>query len=639
MSNQPTKSNMNQQRHTPRRGMKGRALLICRLAARDLRHHVAQALLLVVAIAAAAATLTMALALNGVTSHPYQETKAATKGPDVVEYLSSPSQAKSLVHARGVTASSGPYPMVSALLRFDGRKAGALIEGRSGVAAAVDQPEVLSGAWVRPGGVVLERTFAEALGVGVGGHVTLNAHSFEVAGIAVTAAQPPYPNLCYTTVDEQQGSVHSAAGMAVNYQSACWNLSFSGEGPRSIGLVWMTERDAFGLASKANPIQQYALNLKLRDPAHALALADAYTRRSSPIVSTWERVATADGLLVSDAQSVLRPGALLLVLLALASVAVLVGSRLAEHTRRVGLLKAVGGTPDLVAMTFLAENVFLAFVAALVGLFAGWLSAPLLTNPGAGLVGAAGAPSLTVFTIVIVVMVALAVALTSTLVPAIRAARASTVNALADAPRSPKRRELLIRLSRRLPVPALFGLRLIARRPRRALLSAASIAVTVMGIVAVLAFHADADNKFSGFGASGGLGNPVVSRDEQLLTVITILLVTLAALTAIFTAWSTVLDARRASAVTLALGATPRQVRAGLAVAQGMFALPGAILGIPLGIGLFKLAANGLSGLPPALWLVAAVLGTVLVVMALTDVPARIGTRRPVAQMLQAEAA
>jgi hypothetical protein len=59
-------------------------------------------------------------------------------------------------------------------------------------------------------------------------------------------------------------------------------------------------------------------------------------------------------------------------------------------------------------------------------------------------------------------------------------------------------------------------------------------------------------------------------------------------------------------------------------------ALPGAIVGLPLGIGLYKVAArHGVSGLPPVLWMVAAVLGTVLVVAALTSVPARIGLRRP----------
>jgi putative ABC transport system permease protein len=74
-------------------------------------------------------------------------------------------------------------------------------------------------------------------------------------------------------------------------------------------------------------------------------------------------------------------------------------------------------------------------------------------------------------------------------------------------------------------------------------------------------------------------------------------------------------------------------------MAQVIPAVPGAILGLPLGIGLFKIAGHQLNGLPPVLWLVAAVLGTVFVVAALTSVPAWIGMRRPVAEMLQIETA
>jgi hypothetical protein len=43
--------------------------------------------------------------------------------------------------------------------------------------------------------------------------------------------------------------------------------------------------------------------------------------------------------------------------------------------------------------------------------------------------------------------------------------------------------------------------------------------------------------------------------------------------------------------------------------------------------------------LPPAWSLVAVVLGSVLVVAALTAIPARIGARRPVAEILQSETA
>ena len=237
---------------------------------------------------------------------------------------------------------------------------------------------------------------------------------------------------------------------------------------------------------------------------------------------------------------------------------------------------------------------------------------------------------------------ALAVALAATLVPAIRAARSSTVAALNDVARPPKRRGTLIRISSRLPIPALFGLRLVARRPRRALLSAANIAVTVTGIVAVLAFHAFADNKLSGSSALDG-GRTVRSgrqprradaRDHHGHARHP------AVLNALFTTWATVLDARRSSALMRALGARALQVSSGLVLAQVLSALPGAILGVPLGLLLFKAAVHG-GTLPSALvlWLVAAVLGTLVAIAGLTVVPAMIGARQPVAEVLQSEAA
>jgi putative ABC transport system permease protein len=336
----------------------------------------------------------------------------------------------------------------------------------------------------------------------------------------------------------------------------------------------------------------------------------------------------------------LKPGALLLALLAIASVAVLVGRRLSQYARRVGLLKAVGATPSLVAATFLAENLALALFAAVAGLVAGWLASPLLTSPGAALIGSAGAPSISPGTIAEVLGVAIAIALAATLVPAVRAARGSTVGAMNDAARPLRRRGTLIRISRKLPIPALFGLRLVARRPRRAVLSAANIAVTVTGIVAVIAFHADVNSKLSTAGGltAGGLSDPVVNRDEQMLTVITIMLVALAVLNALFTTWATVLDARRSSAPMRALGARARQVRSGLVVAQLLSTLPGAIIGIPLGLGLFKAAVQS-GNLPPPLWLVATVIGTLIVMAALTVVPARIGSMQSIVEALQSEAA
>ncbi|MGH9230089.1 MAG: FtsX-like permease family protein [Acidimicrobiales bacterium] len=143
---------------------------------------------------------------------------------------------------------------------------------------------------------------------------------------------------------------------------------------------------------------------------------------------------------------------------------------MADQTRRVGLLKAVGGTPSLVAAVLLAEYVAMALLAAAAGLAAGRLTAPLFNDPGAGLLGSAGAPALTISTVGVVPAVAVGVAAAATFVPAIRAARTSTVRALADTVRAPRRTAWLIAISTRLPVPLLLGLRAAARRPRRIVL-------------------------------------------------------------------------------------------------------------------------------------------------------------------------
>jgi putative ABC transport system permease protein len=304
----------------------------------------------------------------------------------------------------------------------------------------------------------------------------------------------------------------------------------------------------------------------------------------------------------------------------------------------VGRLKAAGGTPGLVAAVLLAENLVLALLAAALGLVAGWLAAPLLTSPGAGLVGAPGGPSLTVSTVGLVAALALAVALVATLVPALRAARTSTVTALADAARTPRRRRALVAVTRRLPAPLLIGLRLAGRRPRRLVLSMASATVTAAGIIAVLAFHAMTDAHQ--VAAASGLANPVAIRDGQVLAVLTVALVALAALNAVVTAWATVLDTRHSAALARALGATQGQVSLGLSAAQLIAALPGVLLGIPAGLLFYKLVnSSGQLVTPPAWWLVSAAAGMLAAVAALAVVSAWAGAGGEVAAILTAEAA
>jgi putative ABC transport system permease protein len=609
-------------------------LLVFRLAARDLRRRPVEAGLLLLAIVAATTTLTLGLVLHGITDKPYDTTRGATAGPDVVA-AASPLRpggpvpgVKELTDAQGVVGHSGPYPVAAAIVEANGHTIVAETEGRDTTPAAVDQPKSVKGGWVRDGAVVLEAGFADALGVGPGDQVTLKpidfsvrtpspqaggpGRKFQVAGVAVTAAAPPYPE-----------------------QACPANLCMGDD----TGLAWLRRADTRGFAPPGEP-PLYILNLKLRDPAAAPAFVDAHrqplpaTDAGGPhpaVLQPWQDIRERSANLVENQRRALLTGGWLLSFLAIASVAVLVGGRMADQIRRVGLLKAVGATPGLVAAVLLAEYVAVALLASAAGLVIGSLTAPLLTEASAGLLGSVGARTVTLSTVGTVTAVALAVAVAATLVPAIRASRTSTVLALADAAHPPRRSGWLIAASARLPVPLLLGCRVAARRPRRTVLSVVSIAITVSGIVAALAAHAD---------IADGSNSVRADRLNQTLLAITITLVVLAAVNAVFVTWATAVDNRRPSALARALGATPQQMTAGLSAAQVLPALVGALVGIPGGLELIALADPDAATPMPPLWqLLAVVPATVLVIAALTAIPARIEARRAVAQALQSELA
>jgi putative ABC transport system permease protein len=99
----------------------------------------------------------------------------------------------------------------------------------------VDQPKVTQGGWIRPGAVVIERGFADALGVHVGDNVRIGGRSFRVAGIAVTAAIPPYPSsLCH---------------IACPFPSAMGSF-----GVPNMGLGWLTRSAVASLARSGAPL-------------------------------------------------------------------------------------------------------------------------------------------------------------------------------------------------------------------------------------------------------------------------------------------------------------------------------------------------------------------------------------------------
>jgi putative ABC transport system permease protein len=259
--------------------------------------------MLVLVIVAATAALTLGLVLHRVTLHPYQTTRQETSGPDVTAtyFVSGGGAVASraalrkiapLAHARGVVASSGPFPVAFPVLRANGHADAVLAEGRSTGPAVVDQPRLTAGSWVRPGAVVLERSFAEALGAHAGERVTIGGSPFAVAGIAVSAALP-------------------TDGLGFLEGSTRWP---------NPGLVWLTENDTARLATAQSPLS-YVLDLRLSRSAGAEGFADrydpgGYTNNNGgryvipwQMVSIpWQMVSRQDAMLTSKEQKILVVG-------------------------------------------------------------------------------------------------------------------------------------------------------------------------------------------------------------------------------------------------------------------------------------------------------------------------------------------
>jgi putative ABC transport system permease protein len=594
-----------------------------RLAARDLRRRATETVLLFVALAVAATTLTIGLVLHGQTAAPYHRTRARTAGPDVVAAVfpapnstvtaADRARLRAVARRPGVAARSRAFPTTWARISANGISGVAQVQGRDPTPSRVDRPQVVSGRWVGRDGVVVERAFAQAMGLSVGDRLDLGGRTERVAGIAVSAALPPYPQLC-------------TIGCILDHPD--W---FSAEP----GLVWTTRQHARTLATHDEPLVWFQY-LRLHDPDSAPAFADRYGAEGPPTgrpqLDPWQEIASRQAEQLTNERTVVLFGSTLLVILALATLVVLVGGRMSEDAPRVGMLKAAGASPAYVTGLLMTSYLAIGVVAAVVGSAAGGLLTPMLVSLSAGLLGNAGATSVTSTDVAVVLGSIIALVLVASVVPAWRAARTSTVRALADHGRAPRRRGLVVALSTRLPATLLLGLRLAARRPRRAALTSLSVAVAVCAAVVVLyaqaSLHAERGNP-------GGPMDPQIAQLHTVTTALTLLLAAMAAVNLLFVTRASVVDARRMLAITRALGVTPVQAAAALAIGQLFPALVGLATGGAVGAALFNTLSSSSTTHPPATQFLVLAIVTVGLTAALSAIPARLEASRPIAQTLR----
>lgn len=600
--------------------MTGPAAAVLQLAWRNVRRHPGTGLAVVLVLAVATTTLTLGLTVRAAADAPWERTFRDTRGAHVVADASSTPPLTALAGDPEVARSAGPWPFVIVGSRLGGRDLPLRLVGRDSLDSRVDRPVVTKGRGDLDG-VVLERSLADALGIRVGQTVVAAGLRLRVTGIGVSVSQPPFP----ATIP---------------------------------GLAW-TDRATVQRLAAAAELRGYQLQLRLVRPGRADAFASAHVGQA--VLSTSRATRAAWLADVRTTRVVLLTVSLLLVVLTTSAVAVVVAAGLAPRLRQVGALKAVGMSSGQVGAVVLVEYLTMSAVAALVGLVAGSRLAPALAGPGAAALGGARAATPGWAVTGMVVAMAAAVTAGAAVRPAFRAARRSTVRSLGSSARPPRPATGLARVATavRLPLPVALGARSVTRRPTRSLLAGCSVVLGVTIVVAAMAMERtfQVASVASGAAPAGnGPGLPPVDaalieafdavadqRLRNLVFVFTAVFVFLAALNLSVVAAFLARDQAANHAVLRAVGFTRRQTTISLAAPHAAVAAAAGVVGVPLGLLVFRLsyqAANdGPAGAatPPLVWLLLVPIAAAAVAAALAAVPANLLARSPIAGTLAAE--
>jgi putative ABC transport system permease protein len=140
---------------------------------------------------------------------------------------------------------------------------------------------------------------------------------------------------------------------------------------------------------------------------------------------------------------------------------------------------------------------------------------------------------------------------------------------------------------------------------------------------------------------SSAVSGQAIGRIMTLITALQVLLGAVAVITLLAAASMSIQERLRELGVLHALGATTGQLAGASAVSQGALGTIGALLGVPLGLGVYLLfkamAGGGFTGSPPPLAVVLIALGAVAVAAAAGALPALLAQRVPTSQALAAE--
>jgi putative ABC transport system permease protein len=580
---------------------------LVKLAFAGIRSRVLASTLTILLSSAAAATIVLALEVGQTARDPWQRTFDAANGAHVLANVPSLADARAIATLPGVAERDEAVPIALASFASAGGTERLQLAGLRSP-AHVNAPVRTEGAAPPADGIVLERSFADALGLRVGAVLRLAAAGgpieLPIVGTAISPSQPRYPR-------------------------------------SNPGLAWVPR----GTLEQIVPDRsRWSWNqaIRLPDPATAPAFA-AHAAASLPpgaaFVATWQEQRTEA---LRDSQPIaiiLTTYTIVLLLVVFAVVAILVGARATAQYHEIGLLKAVGLTPRQITAVFALESAALGLIAVVIGFTVGALLAPRLAAPSAetmlGSPTTAASPWHLLLAGTPVLLVLIGGARSSTR----RSTRFTVLQAIQSGAPSPAPRSRLARAIARAPLPPALalGLKDLLASRHRALRLGGAIAITGAAIVFALSMKASLDAQTAGkvSDVPDELPALVYTLDAVLLVITTTTLVALALLS--------VRERIRDYGVLKTIGLTPRQIAASLVSAHAALALIAALLSIPIGIALYRvvyaIAGGNSDDLVIAPWwsLTLVPIGTLLIVAVAISLPARLATRIPTADALRYE--
>ena len=580
---------------------------LVKLAFAGIRSRLLASALTILLSGAAAATIVLALEVGGTARDPWQRTFEAANGAHVLANVPSEDDAHVIATLPGVAERDDPVPIAIATVASGGGTDRLLLAGLRSP-AHVNAPVRTDGASPPADGIVLERSFADAVGIrvgssllfdGVGGPVEL-----PVVGTAISPSQPRYPR-------------------------------------SNPGLAWVT-RTTLERVEADRSRWSWTQALRLTDPAAASAFAARAAASLPPgtaFVDTWQGQRAEALRDAQPLQIILTTYTIVLLMVVFAVVAILVGARAAAQHREIGLLKAVGLTPRQVTAVFALESAALGLIAVVIGFAVGALLAPALTAPTAATVLGSPTSAASPWHLLLAGCPVLLVLLGTARSATRRSTRFSVLQAIEFGAGSPAPRSRVARAMTRapLPVPLALGLKDMLARRHRAVRLVGAIAVTGAAIVFALSMQASLDAQPPGEVSDVPDELPVLvfTLDAVLLVITVTTLVAIALLS--------VRERVRDYGVLKTIGLTPRQIGASLVSAHAALALLAALLSIPLGVALYRavyaVAGGDSADIVIAPWwsLALVPIGTVLLVAAATSLPARLATRIPTADALRYE--